>query len=134
MDLLPCPFCGGEAILVPDDGWFLVRCYSLGKCFAENGGETEAKAIAAWNRRAATLSALTAERDALDKDRRDAAAIIQMIGDRISAVLRETQEDTPAMNALSRGLTEMVQFRAHRDWTLPHREERARAALATGWK
>lgn len=48
-ELKPCPFCGGEAILIK--GYFCwVRC---DYCGAETVAETSTtEAIAAWNRRA----------------------------------------------------------------------------------
>ena len=62
-ELLPCPFCGGEAVfhnsLRPPET-YPCRVY-CDNCWAEVGGySTEAEAIAAWNSRAAH-STLTAE-------------------------------------------------------------------------
>ena len=55
-NLLPCPFCGGEAT-ISDGGYsgekFLARCREL-SCPAASGfiRKTHDEAIAAWNRRA----------------------------------------------------------------------------------
>ena len=65
-DLKPCPFCGSEARLLDDTShstavW--VGCATIG-CFGhDQWEETEAEAIAAWNRRAAMpeVEALRAE-------------------------------------------------------------------------
>lgn len=50
-DLLPCPFCGGEAKIFRIDGHALFCAYCV-DCDT-NGGHyfTEEDAIAAWNRR-----------------------------------------------------------------------------------
>ena len=59
-ELLPCPFCGGGAILEPavsDTCGPVVECT---KCFVcQNGGShlTDAEAITAWNRRASPIEA-----------------------------------------------------------------------------
>jgi len=49
--LLPCPFCGGEAVLVrdePTNGWCFIEC----TCCASHGSMTDKKhAIEAWNTR-----------------------------------------------------------------------------------
>ena len=60
-ELLPCPFCGGEAELHPTydmdtnevDGWFVWCNNDACECKPEtNQHFTEAEAIAAWNSRA----------------------------------------------------------------------------------
>ena len=55
--LLPCPFCGGEAVVYDcgDSDW-AIRC--VGECKTYHGQEwvTKDAAIAAWNRRAALAS------------------------------------------------------------------------------
>jgi Lar family restriction alleviation protein len=49
-ELLPCPFCGGNAVLFDDNGPFLVECET---CRAASGRSPYPnKAIAAWNSRA----------------------------------------------------------------------------------
>lgn len=51
-DLLPCPFCGGEAEFVgslPKSGYDRVVCI---KCYAEYSGDDEALSITGWNTRA----------------------------------------------------------------------------------
>jgi Lar family restriction alleviation protein len=57
-ELLPCPFCGGAAELIPmrslagDPSGHRVWCPSLPCCAAGPALDTKADAIAAWNRRA----------------------------------------------------------------------------------
>ena len=55
MDLLPCPFCGGEAELYEDAGGYSVDCGACGAGVGYLGkGLPDAKgaAVAGWNRRA----------------------------------------------------------------------------------
>ncbi len=57
-DLKPCPFCGGEARKWQDPShsaaWFIGCDDGYSDCFGSiHWAETEAEAIAAWNRRAA---------------------------------------------------------------------------------
>lgn len=48
-ELIKCPFCGGEAEINGSNGTYWIDC---NKCRAETGlSNTEAEAIAAWNRR-----------------------------------------------------------------------------------
>lgn len=71
-ELKPCPFCGSTLLGMSQTGIYWGRCDS---CHCEGPtAETEAKAIAAWNRRAqpaqvaalaAALAALTAEQERL---------------------------------------------------------------------
>jgi Lar family restriction alleviation protein len=56
--LLPCPFCGGEAMLVPIYNGVTVKCLGCNAegehCYSVNyigRSETEAEAITAWNTR-----------------------------------------------------------------------------------
>lgn len=53
--LLPCPFCGGEAIIDEGQGFFWVTC---GECFASGAATGEKQAIAAWNTRSITAAAV----------------------------------------------------------------------------
>ena len=57
-ELKPCPFCGGEAVILKADQYhvFPYSYYvSCTKCTVGLGPlDTEAEAIEAWNRRAAT--------------------------------------------------------------------------------
>lgn len=59
-DLLPCPFCGGEASLRVDETHMtaaVVGCSTLGCFGSEQWEETEAEAVASWNRRLLALPA-----------------------------------------------------------------------------
>lgn len=49
-ELLPCPFCGGDAQVVPAYGTFYVECIT---CYASAGlpEEDEENAIEQWNGR-----------------------------------------------------------------------------------
>lgn len=57
-ELLPCPFCGGEAKLMRFCGWWHYGCkecheypYEAMGCARVWGWITKRKAIEAWNRR-----------------------------------------------------------------------------------
>lgn len=56
-ELLPCPFCGGEASIVQHEkGKWLVFCADVYGCGTEGWYEvTPTDAIAAWNRRTPTM-------------------------------------------------------------------------------
>ncbi len=73
-DLLPCPFCGGEArIEQHEKGKWLAFCGDVYGCGTEGWYEsTPEEAIAAWNRRAPTIPTDVREtlREALDVDRK----------------------------------------------------------------
>ncbi|MDR1001693.1 MAG: Lar family restriction alleviation protein [Oscillospiraceae bacterium] len=59
--LLPCPFCGGEAVMLCDmDGNFYVKCDSVGDCRAESGRyTTNTEAAHFWNLRHSELRVKT---------------------------------------------------------------------------
>lgn len=52
-DLLPCPFCGGEALEHMDGPYFVVSCII---CGGEQAKELRRVARSAWNRRASALA------------------------------------------------------------------------------
>ena len=56
--LLPCPFCGGEAMLMAQTFSWEVHCLP---CTASVSEETQPEAIAAWNTRTAAEAASKAE-------------------------------------------------------------------------
>jgi hypothetical protein len=67
-EILACPFCGGEAFVGADDaGYPEVKC--IGEC---HPADTEAEAIAAWNRR-------TPDRALLDRIEELEAAVVPLI-------------------------------------------------------
>lgn len=72
-ELKPCPFCGGEASIRIDTSHStacLIGCATMG-CFGhEQWEETEAEAVAAWNRRAPTAIAASPEGQALFREAR----------------------------------------------------------------
>ncbi len=51
-DLLPCPFCGGEASAIAPKGDWLVQCKSCYSCSGSYRETDLLKTIAAWNTRA----------------------------------------------------------------------------------
>lgn len=57
-DLLPCPFCGGEAQTLRNGSWWCVACRTP-FCCDVGKFDTEAEAIAAWNTRAQTVFGMT---------------------------------------------------------------------------
>lgn len=71
-ELLPCPFCGGEAYIIGYTGtrecrrinYYTVRCR---KCMCETWeNDTEAEAIEAWNTRAERTCKFGSEVSAFD--------------------------------------------------------------------
>lgn len=52
-ELLPCPFCGGEAAIYEEIlGGYIVQCH---ECCGQIGIMTKERAIAAWNTRAGRI-------------------------------------------------------------------------------
>lgn len=68
-ELLPCPFCGGEAQVFESGAWFVdhfmkyVRCTSCGLQTCDY--KTEAEAVEAWNTRTKPAYDLEAYQDGL---------------------------------------------------------------------
>lgn len=62
-ELLPCPFCGGEAeIKQTEYGWFYPACTNWScSCNWCEAYKTEAEAVEAWNTRAWTVADNDAE-------------------------------------------------------------------------
>jgi Lar family restriction alleviation protein len=58
--LLPCPFCGGRAQGASGSSSIWIRCVDCGASSDENR-ESEEATIAAWNRRAVVVPAITRE-------------------------------------------------------------------------
>lgn len=54
LDVLSCPFCGGEAHLIQDGSWYVkCECGTEGPYFYEDENkDAQCCAVAAWNRRA----------------------------------------------------------------------------------
>lgn len=83
--LMPCPFCGGEAILSParfDLEGYTVNCprHHVGHtCFVEISlwRKTKSEAIAAWNRRATPPSAVV---EAMERALRHADQVSRDLG------------------------------------------------------
>lgn len=59
VELLPCPFCGGEAMEIERYGFHEVCCLP---CTAAVQAKTEAEAIAAWNTRPSQPPVMDVER------------------------------------------------------------------------
>ena len=54
--LIPCPFCGGEAVLIKNPEGFDTHCVKCSTCGCNTGaylgGDSLQNAVDAWNRRA----------------------------------------------------------------------------------
>lgn len=53
--LKPCPFCGGEAHISKDDGYYTIRCSKcpadFGRYWFPSGNRKKDEMIKTWNRR-----------------------------------------------------------------------------------
>jgi hypothetical protein len=138
-ELLPCPFCGGEASDTPpnchqstpydptDRMYPIVRCKSCGGTAegACNDGRIDnrstASAVAAWNTRADTAEviALRAERDALLAERNEALTNIRAYQVGV-AVGRSEGDATLAVRAENASLRKRVEAADALDWMTYH--------------
>lgn len=110
--LLPCPFCGGSALIIPcppeRDGQETLHRPQCDKCGADCGGcDTPSEAIALWNRRTPDATHL----------REVNAALVEALRE-IEAKARELADDAMTNQ---RGL-----------WLACANEARAALARATG--
>ena len=80
-DLLPCPFCGGEAILIEGDESAYVQCLDV-SChvgpFFDGDNDASNSAVAEWNRRSDTAARKAAFEEAAKVADRAAEAAADM--------------------------------------------------------
>ena len=78
-DLKPCPFCGSTDLHMQDVDRFL-QCYNCDATGPWHIDQTEAEAVAAWNRRADPIARLEAWREEGEGRRYEVVSLVSPIG------------------------------------------------------